>query len=291
MNWPRNLKVKVRYPLKNKTTFKIGGAAQYFSEPNNIAQLKLLIVEAQKKKLPLFILGAGSNLLVSDKGVRGLVIKLSAPYFKKISLESTSLKVGAGVILGSLISFAKKNSLKRLEFLAGIPGSLGGALAMNAGCWGFSIGDLVKEVEIMDYSGNIKTLKRDKIKFAYRKSGLCNCVILSAVLKLKPGSRIAIKSALKRYLSRRRSSQDCSFPNAGCIFRNPGNNSAGRLIDLCGLKGKNKGPAFISKIHSNFILNKGGSCANDVLSLMDMIRKKVKKKFAVTLKPEVKIWK
>jgi len=291
MNWPTNLRIKARYPLKNKTTFRIGGAAQYFSEPDNIAQLKLLISKATEKKLPIFILGAGSNLLVSDQGVKGLVLKLSAPYFKRISLKNNFIKAGSGVMLGSLVNFAKENSLQGLEFLAGIPGTLGGALAMNAGCWGFNIADLVKEVEIMDYSGNIKTLKRDEIRFAYRESGLKDCVILGAVLKLKPKDKKAIQNALNLYLKRRRSSQDSSYPNAGCIFRNPEDNSAGRLIDLCGLKGREKGCAIISTLHGNFILNKGRASAGDVLALMDIIQKQVKKKFGVKLNPEIRIWK
>lgn len=291
MNWPNGLKVKIEYPLKDKTTFRIGGPAQYYYEPKDAKELKSLIIMARKQKIPVFILGAGSNLLISDKGVKALVLRLSTPYFKKISLKNNFVKAGAGVMLGALVNFAQKNSLHGLEFSAGIPGTLGGSLVMNAGCWGLVIGDLVKEVEIMDYSGNIKTLKREKIKFAYRKSGLEKYIILGAVLKLKPQDKAAIKNVISGYLSKRRSSQDSTYPNAGCIFRNLKNKSAGRLIDLCGLKGRQKGLAVVSMRHANFILNKGGASCADVLSLMDMIKKQVKNKFAVTLKPELRIWK
>jgi UDP-N-acetylmuramate dehydrogenase len=291
MNWPRSLKVRANQPLGNYTTFRIGGAAQYFYEPDSRFKLKAAVILARKNKIPVHLLGAGSNLLVSDKGVRGLVLKLSAPCFKKIDLRNASLKVGAGVSLSYLLRFAQKNSLKGLEFLAGIPGSLGGAVAMNAGCWGFSVADLVKEVEIMDYNGNIRKIKRKQIKFSYRKSGLGQYIILGAVLALKAGSGSEIQSAIKGYLKRRRKSQDATFPNAGCIFKNPKGDSAGRLIDLCRLKGKAKGSAFISARHANFILNKGGASCADVLSLMDIVKAKVKDKFSIGLKPEIKLWK
>jgi len=290
MNWPKDCKIKIKYPLKDKTTFKIGGAARFFSEPKDSAELKALVQSAGKNKLPVFILGAGSNLLISDQGVKGLVIKLSAPYFKRIALENGSIKAEAGVGLAQLVKFSQDRAWQGLEFLIGIPGTIGGALAMNAGCWGSNIGDLVTEVEIMEQSGKVKTLKRNQLEFAYRKSSLAKYIILSCLLKLKKGRRLEIQENIKEYLAARRKSQDMAWPNAGCIFKNPKDNSAGRLIELCGLKGRGIGCAFISERHANFILNKGSAKAKDVLRLMRLTQKQVKDKFHLALQPEIKIW-
>lgn len=290
MNWPKDLKVKVKQPLRGKTHFRIGGPAQFFSQPEDPLGLSAVISMAKKNKIPVFILGAGSNLLISDKGVKGLVISLSSPYFKRICLRDGCIEAGSAGTLGELIKFAQAKSLQGLEFLAGIPATLGGALAMNAGCWRGNIGNLVKEAEVMDYSGNIKILNSKDIKFAYRKSSLAKYIILSAVLKLKKGSRPQIVSKINRYLTVRRNTQDLTWPNAGCIFKNPKRAPAGKLIDLCGLKGSSIGAAFVSERHANFILNKGGANAKDVLRLMRSIVKQVRDKFRLTLQPEIKIW-
>lgn len=290
MNWQKNLKVKRKQLLRNKTTFKIGGSADFFSEPKDLAELNLVVSWAKKNSIPVFVIGAGSNLLISDKGIRGLVIRLNSAYFKNISLKGNCIEAGSGAMLSQLIQFTKNKSLSGSEFLAGIPGTLGGALAMNAGCWGRSIGDLVKEVEVLDYAGNIKRIRSKEIKFAYRKTNLINCIILSAVLKFKRGSKEAIIRSIKEYILKRRDSQDLTFPNAGCIFKNPKFLSAGRLIDLCGLKGKSMGSALVSDKHANFILNKGNAKAKDVLRLMRLIKARVKKRFKVNLEPEIKIW-
>jgi len=290
MNWPKELKVRFDYPLKDKTTFRIGGNARFFSEPKDAAELSLLVKLAGKNKIPVYILGAGSNLLISDKGVKGLVITLNSSHFKGISRQKEFIKAGCGVKLGSLIKFTLNESLQGLEFLTGIPGTLGGALAMNSGCWGSSLGDLVVEVQVMDKGGRIKTLSRKEINFSYRKSSLSNYIILSALLKLKKSVASRIKKNIKRYLSSRRKTQGLTWPNAGCIFKNPENNSSGMLIDLCGLKGKNVGGAFISERHANFILNKDKASAADVLKLMRVVRRQVKVRFNLTLQPEIKIW-
>ncbi|PIP18778.1 MAG: UDP-N-acetylenolpyruvoylglucosamine reductase [Candidatus Omnitrophica bacterium CG23_combo_of_CG06-09_8_20_14_all_41_10] len=292
MSWQKELRVKTNQPLKAKTTLKIGGPAEFFSEPKGLAELKLLINKAKENNLPVSVIGAGSNLLISGRGVKGLLIKLNSPYFKKISLKDNYIEAGSGAMLLKLIQFAKRRPLSGIEFLAGIPGTLGGALAMNAGCWGKNIGDLVKEVKVMDYKGSVRKLTKREIKFSYRKSGLGNYIILSAVLKLKKESAKVINRNIKDYILKRRNSQDLTFPNAGCIFKNPASLSrgAGELIELCGLKGRRIGGASISIKHANFILNKGNANAEDVLRLMRLVRERVKKKFKVTLEPEIKIW-
>ncbi|MFH0855715.1 MAG: UDP-N-acetylmuramate dehydrogenase [Candidatus Omnitrophota bacterium] len=291
MNWPKELKIKYNYPLKSKTTFKIGSGALFFSEPAGRKELSLLVKAAREKKLPVFVLGAGSNLLISDKMVKGLVIKLNSPCFKEIRGGGGLIKAGGAVALAWLIKFARERSLQGLEFLVGIPGTVGGALAMNAGCWGHSFGDFVKEVEIMDRNGKIKYLKNCRVGFGYRKSNLEKYIILSSLLELKKGERSRIEENIARFSAFRRKTQDLSYPNAGCIFKNPGKASAGELIDLCGLKGKNIGDAFVSERHANFILNKGKASSRDVLRLMRLIKSRVKDKFKLNLQPEIKIWK
>lgn len=289
MNWPKELKIEPDYPLKDKTTFKIGGRALFYSQPRNRPELSLAVKTARSRKLPVFVLGAGSNLLIADK-VKGLVIKLDSPCFKEIKEENGSLRVGSGVTLARLIKFFRERSWQGLEFLAGIPGTAGGALAMNAGCWGKSFGDFVKEVEIMDQNGKIKYLQKNKISFGYRKSGLTKYIILSCLLKFEKEERARIEENTAKFLAARRKTQDSSYPNAGCVFKNPPGSSAGKLIDQCGLKGRNIGGAFISERHANFILNQGKATSKDVLKLMQLIKKQVKDKFKLVLEPEIKIW-
>ncbi len=292
MNWWKKLKGKVRFlePLAKHTTFKIGGPAEFFIEPEDIADLKLLLNLVKRYKIPVFLIGGGSNILINDKGIRGAVLHLNSPYFKRFIFKNNRLEAGSGVMLSRMVLKTYKRGLSGVEFLSGIPGTLGGALVMNAGAWGRNIGDLVEEVNVMDYNGNIKSLGKKKIKFGYRQSSLEKFVILSACLKLTKKSKEKIKQNLKQYLKARHNSQDTTFSNAGCIFKNPFGESAGRLIDICGLKGRRIGDACISGKHANFIVNMGHGKAEDVLRLMNLIKKKVKNKFHINLEPEIKIW-
>ncbi|MEK6727212.1 MAG: UDP-N-acetylmuramate dehydrogenase [Candidatus Omnitrophota bacterium] len=292
MNWPKNLKseIKLGVSLKNKTTFRVGGPAKFFYAPRNLEDLKLLIGAARKNKIKIFVIGAGSNILVSDNGVDGIVLQLSAPYFKKIILSEDSLIVGAGLMLGRVVEAAKLNSLSGLEFLIGIPGTVGGALMMNAGAWGRGIGELIENVAVIDFRGKVKLLKKKDIKFGYRRCGMGKYIILSARLRLDKKNKGEIAQNLNKYIQARGSRQDTTFPNAGCVFKNPSGESAGKLIDLCGLKGKKIGGAFISRKHANFILNKENARAQDVLNLMKLMKAAVRDKFKVNLDPEIKIW-
>lgn len=281
MNWWRG---------SEHTTFKIGGPAKFFIEPKDSAELRLILAYARKYKVPLFVIGAGSNILISDKGVGGIVLRLRSPYFRKLIFNGEHLEAGSGVMLSQLLNATQKQGLSGLEFLAGIPGTVAGALIMNAGIPGETIGDLVEEVWVMDYNGNIKLLKKQVLKFGYRTSNLSKYIILNAHLRLVKKAKLAIKNKIAEYLNYRRMNQDISKPSAGCIFKNPKGTQAGRLIDLCGLKGKRIGGACISKRHGNFILNQDKATAGDVLKLMDLIIKRVKRKFNITLEPEIKIW-
>ena len=291
MNWPKNLgkEIKLDEPLRDKTTFKIGGRAKFFYAPKNLKDLKLIIRAAKKYRIKVFVIGCGSNILISDKGLNGLVLQLGSGFFKKISFSGNHLSVGSGLRLNRLLQIAAQKRLSGLEFLIGIPGTVGGALTMNAGAWAKSIGGLTEEVNVLDFSGMVKTLKKKNIRFRYRNSGLGKYIILSARFKLFKDSKEAIRGNLNKNLTERRKGQDTSFPSAGCVFKNPLTGSAGRLIDLCGLKGKKMGGAFISTKHANFILNRGDALAQDVLDLMELARDKVRNKFKVNLEPEIKI--
>jgi len=292
MSWRRNLKGKIRLeePLKKHTTFKIGGPARFFIEPGDIADLKLLLTSAKKYKIPILVIGSGSNILINDKGVKGMVLKLNSASFRRIFIKRNCLEAGSGATLRQLIQVAAERALSGAQFLAGIPGTVGGALAMNAGAWGKNIGELVQKATVMDYNGNIKVLNKKDIRFGYRKSSLRKFIILSACIKLAKKNKKEIKDNINKYLERRRNTQDASLPNAGCIFKNPPGKSAGRLIDLCGLKGKRIGGASVSVRHANFILNQGNAKAGDILKLMRLIKTEVKRKFNITLEPEIRIW-
>ncbi len=282
---------KPGFPLKGLTTFGIGGEAEYFFAPKNTAQLAKALQQAKKDGLAVFILGAGSNILIAAKQLRGLVIKLSSPNFKRISLKGKAIQAGAGIPLAQILKTAGENSLSGFEFSAGIPGTVGGALAMNAGIPQARISDLLEAVTVMDYNGKTKTIKKDKIKFAYRKSGLDKYIILAARFKLKFSQKEKIGEMIKQYLESRKARQDKKSFSAGCVFKNPRQDlAAGKLIDLCGLKGKRKGGAQISYLHANFIVNRANAQARDVLSLMKLAANRVKNKFGIKLEPEIKIW-
>lgn len=292
MNWWKDLKTKIKFqePMESHTTFKIGGPAKYYAEPKDTRQLKLLLKSANRYNIPILVIGAGSNILVNDNGVKGIVLRLNSPVFKKVSLGHNRLSVASGVSLSRLLKIAQQQGLAGLEFLAGIPGTVGGALAMNAGIPKKNIGDLVEAASVMDYRGKIRTFPKEKIRFGYRTSNLSKYIILNARFKLIKEDKREIKNRIKQYLGYRRKTQGKSRASAGCIFKNHQGLSAGKLIDLCGLKGKRVRDASISDIHANFILNQGQAQAKDVLKLMDLARRKVKAKFHITLKPEIKIW-
>jgi UDP-N-acetylmuramate dehydrogenase len=283
-------KVRLKELLHRHTTFKIGGPARFFIEPEDSADLKLLLASVKKYKIPILVIGRGSNILVNDKGVKGIVLQLNSKFFRKISIKHSSLEAGSGVTLRQLIQAAQERSLAGVEFLAGIPGTVGGALAMNAGTADRNIGDLVQKVTVMDYNGNIKILSKKDMRFEYRKSNLRKFIILSACIKLAKKNKKEIKDTINKYLNYRRNTQDTYLPNAGCIFKNPPGESAGRLIDLCALKGKRIGGASVSLRHANFILNRGHASSRDILKLMELIKKRVKQEFNVNLEPEIKIW-
>jgi len=292
MLWPKNLskKIKTKVNLAAATSFRIGGPAEYFFQPQNLKSLQQVLVLTKTARERVLILGSGSNLLISQAGLDGLVIRLNRKDFRKCYCRGNCIVAGSGLKLNALILFAKKKNLSGLEFLAGIPGTLGGALMGNAGAWGKSIGDLVKQIGVLDYNGKLKLLPSKQLKFAYRKSNLNKYIIIWAKLKLQAEKKKLIAAKINEFLLRRKQSQGDNLPNAGCVFKNSASGSAGRLIDSCGLKGKARGKAVISMRHANFILNTGQASSADVLALMDLMQKKVHERYKINLKPEIKIW-
>jgi len=284
---------KFREPLSKHTTFRIGGRCSFWLEPKDLEDLKFILKLVREKRIPLFVIGEGSNTLVRDRNFKGIFIHLDSPYFKRIEFKENRILAGSGVKLKGLISACLKRRLGGLEFLAGIPGSLGGSLIMNAGVRegkrNYFMGKLVEKVEVMDLNGNKRFLKKRDLRFGYRESNLSKYIILSAEIKLKKKKKRDILDKIKKFLKYRKETQDLSFPSAGCIFKNPKSLSAGKLIEGCGLKGKRMGGAKVSCKHANFILNIKRAKARDVLRLMRFIQKKVYEKYRVYLSPEIKI--
>lgn len=286
-----NIKGKVRYNerLKEHTSFKIGGVVKFFIQPKDLVDLKTALAGLKENNVRPYIIGNGSNILAFDRRLDLGVINLNSAYFKRIRKDGNKIIAAAGVSLKDLLSFSKNKSLSGLEFLAGIPGSLGGALIMNAGSYGQSIGNLVCRIKVIDYNNRIKILKRKDLHFKYRSSSFKDCVILEAHLKLSKARKKDIADKIKEHLVLRFKSQDYRYPSCGCFFKNPKGNSAGRLIDLCGLKGRQIGGAAISDRHANFIINVRHAKSDDVLKLMSLAIKKVRDRFNINLEPEVKI--
>jgi len=303
------LKIKEEVPLKDHTTFKIGGPARYFFVAQNEKDLKNAILWAKKKKIPFFILGGGSNVLFSDEGFRGLVIKLRNTRYE---IRNTKVTAEAGVPLQKLVLETAKKGLSGLENLAGIPGTLGGAIWGNAGAFEREIGDLVEEVKIFKIENcklQIAKLKNKDCKFGYRDSIFKkrkNWIILESTLKLKKGKRKEIEEKIKEILKLRKEKQPLEFPCVGSVFKNVsiekvpkkiqerfrekiknGFLPAGVLIEVAKLKGYQIGGAKISEKHANFIVNVGNAKANDVMQLIEKIKKEVKKKFRVQLEEEI----
>ena len=295
------VKGEVRFdePMAEHTTFKIGGPADIWTIPKNKDDLKEIIQFSRKKSISLFVVGNGSNLLVSDRGVRGIVVKLNSSHFNKIRFLSASsgwvtLAAGAGASLKRLLRTCLNRGIGGCEFLAGIPGTLGGAVAMNAGAAlrgrKRSIGSLVEEVTVIDRAGRVKKLKKEGLKFSERKSNLSNYIILKVKLRLKKKKKPDILLSIERCIRNKKLNQPLGLPNAGSIFKNPdGDRTSGELIDVLGLKGKRIGDAMVSVRHANFIVNKGNARAGDVLRLMRFVRKTVKKAYGIELEPEIKI--
>jgi UDP-N-acetylmuramate--alanine ligase len=276
-------------PLARRTTLRVGGKADFYVEPASEADLSELLKFATAHKLPFLILGRGSNLLIRDGGIRGLVICLGQPAFSRLEIIGERLHCGAGLKLKQLAVTARKQGLTGLEFLEGIPGSVGGALRMNAGAMGSWMFEVVESIRFMDYSGVIHERQASEVNVEYRGCPLFKQhIALGAVLKAQPASPAAIEARMKAFNEKRWTSQPAA-PSAGCIFKNPETIPAGRLIDELGLKGTRVGGAVVSDIHGNFIVNDGHATARDVLNLIEIIKLRARMARGIELHTEVEI--
>lgn len=283
------IRFKENKPLKNYTTFKVGGPAEFLGEAKNINQLKKVISLCIKYKIDYYILGRGSNLLISDNGIRGVVIRLSGD-FEKIKFTGNKVKVGAAVGLGKLLTSATNASLGGVEFLWGIPGTSGGAVVSNAGVKGHSIQDIIENVGGLDCHGRFRNFTKKDLNFDYRRCDLPPYfVITSLEMSLQKKKKSDILKNIRYYEKLRKESQP-KGPSAGCIFKNPLPFYAGQLIEKAGLKGYQIGQAQISKIHANFIMNRSQAKASDIWQLICLMKRKAREKFGIDLELEIKTW-
>lgn len=277
-------------PMSAHTSFKIGGNADAFASITDIDEIRALIKYCKNKDIPYMIMGNGTNMLVSDKGIRGLVIQVGSG-MQDYKIDGENVYAQAGILMSVLSKKILKAELTGFEPLSGIPGTLGGGIYMNAGAYGGEIKDIVDEVTYVNSNGEVKTVKNKDIGFSYRHSMFEDekCVILSAVLKLKKGNAAMIKSAMDDYNTRRLDKQPLNMPSAGSTFKRPEGYFAGKLIEDSGLVGYSIGGAQVSEKHAGFIVNRGGASAQDVLDLVEHIQKTVNEKFGVKLEPEIRL--
>ena len=287
----RNSPSKLRFdePLGKHTYFGIGGSAAAYFEVSTTDELAYVAQLKKRWNVPVAMIGRGSNLLVNDVGYTGIVVRLVGE-FNRLEFNQNRVEVGAGVSLPRLSKMAAVRGLSGVEFALGIPGSVGGALIMNAGAWGSSFGDLVERVQALTDEGEFVNLNRDDAQFSYRHSGLKTyfCVT-GATLALTPGDTEEVENLMQDLYKQKTTNQPFAEENAGCMFKNPPGHSAGKLIDECGLKGHRIGGAEVSKIHGNFILNLDDATAHDVLSLVRHIQDHVKRERGVDLEMEVQL--
>jgi UDP-N-acetylenolpyruvoylglucosamine reductase len=276
-------------PLAARTTMRVGGGARCYFEPVDVGDLQLVLQEAGARHIRVHVLGRGSNIIVPDAGVDGLVLCLAHPAWQACALRPDGcLWAGAGLRLKQLCGFARQAGLTGFEFLEGIPGSVGGALRMNAGAMGGWIFDLVEEVQLMTLAGEVRRLKKSDLRVAYRECrDLVDAIALGAALR--PAAQAeseAISRQIDVYRGKRQESQPRE-PSAGCVFKNPPGASAGKLIDELGLKGERVGDAEVSRVHANFIINRGHATSAEIIALMRRVRERVRQARGITLEPEV----
>lgn len=275
--------------MSRHTTFRIGGPADFFLVPENADEIKKIIAVCKEKNVPYFILGNGSNLLVSDRGYRGVVIQLDRN-FGEVKVEGTEIHASAGALLSTIAVAARRASLTGFEFAGGIPGTLGGAVVMNAGAYGGEMKDVLRKVMVMDQSGKVFEIPAEELQMGYRTSIIktAGYIVLGAVLSLKEGNLEEIKMLTRKLSEQRTSKQPLEYPSAGSKFKRPEGYFAGKLIMDSGLRGYRVGGAQVSEKHCGFVINTGDATAEDVRSLMKHVTEIVYAKFGVTLEPEVK---
>ncbi|HAO94057.1 MAG TPA: UDP-N-acetylenolpyruvoylglucosamine reductase [Deltaproteobacteria bacterium] len=283
-------KVLFNVPMSEYTSIKIGGPADVMAFPQDEGDLKDILAFAEAKSFPFYILGGGTNLLVRDGGIRSIVINMSEGFKDIVWEDETNASVGAGVRLSELLFQCRERGLTGFEFASGIPGTIGGAVMMNAGAYGGEMKDIVEGVEVIGKKGVKNFIPKKDLAFAYRKAEVPKgAAVTRAHMKFEKSTPDAVKEKIRDLKERRKTTAHITFPNAGSVFRNPENKSAGRLIEEAGLKGERSGDAQISEVHANYIVNLGAAKAKDVLSLMALIRDRVYSQKGVVLEPEIKV--
>lgn len=288
-----NCVVKYDEPLKNHTTFQIGGKCIALIEPKKVEDIIEAIKICRENNLKFFVIGNGSNLLVPDDGYNGVIIKIKSE-FSNIQVEGECLIANSGAKLSEVYTVAYENSLTGFEFASGIPGTIGGAIFMNAGAYGGEMKDIVESVEVLDFDNyEVKELKNEELDFSYRKSIIQrkNYIVLTIKLKLKKGNKEEIKAVYEDLRERRNSKQPLNFGSAGSTFKRPEGHFASKLIEDAGLKGYHINYAWVSEKHSGFIVNKGNASYKEVMELIEYVQKVVFEKFEVKLETEVRILK
>jgi UDP-N-acetylmuramate dehydrogenase len=280
------------FPLGRMTTFRVGGTAEYFIRPRTEDELRDVLQRCVKAGMPVRAVGRGSNILVRDEGVKGAVVQLDPDGFGRIAFEDSLAHVGSAAPLQKVVAAAARQGLSGVECLVGIPGTIGGAVKMNAGGAYGDIGQTVERVKVMEYTGEAFYREREELAFSYRKSNITAPFVLEVDLGLMPDSIKEIEARLKKVWMKKKNTQPMSAPSAGCTFKNPRQLAAGLLIDQAGLKGAKVAGAMVSRKHANYIIVRDPehTTAADVEALIDLVRKTVAERFKVTLELEIEIW-
>ena len=278
------------YPMKEVTSFQIGGPVDYFIEPRSEEELKDVIVSVERDEMPWMIMGKGTNMVVSDKGIRGAVIRLEN-YFSDVRVEGTRVIAQSGASMKKVAEAACEASLTGLEFAHGIPGAVGGAMTMNAGAYGGEMKDVVESVKVMYHDGTTEVIPGDQMDFRYRNSRVYDekLVVLEATFLLQRGEQTEIQNQMDELWNRRVSKQPLEYPSAGSTFKRPVGYFAGQLIDQAGLRGLKHGGAQVSQKHCGFVINCGDATCKDVVELIRMVQEAVYEKHGVELETEVKV--
>lgn len=285
----RKEQIKTEEPMKDHTTFRVGGPAELFVMPETADEVRALVGLCQTEKIDYYIVGNGSNLLVSDRGIRGVVIQIGRA-MNRIEIENEVITAQAGAFLSAVAARALEEGLTGFEFASGIPGTLGGACVMNAGAYGSEMRDVLEKVMVLTPEGEICALAAEELELGYRTSVIARkgYIVLEAVIRLKKGEREEIRALMEELRDRRVSKQPLEYPSAGSTFKRPEGYFAGKLIQDAGLRGFSVGKAQVSEKHCGFVINKGGATATDVAKLMCQVADKVEEQFGVRLEPEVK---
>ncbi|MCE5268032.1 MAG: UDP-N-acetylmuramate dehydrogenase [Planctomycetaceae bacterium] len=282
--------VRTGEPLAMHTWFQLGGPAEYYAEPESLDELTALVRRCHEESVPVRLLGQGSNILVRDEGVPGMVIHLSSPAFCGIRIDGRTITAGGGALLGRAVTTAVHRGLAGLETLVGIPGTVGGALHGNAGTHGANIGQWTIQATVLTASGEVCQRSNDELAFGYRQSRLDDLAILDARCELEEDDPRQLSQRMQKQWIVRKASQPMGHQAAGCVFKNPRGQSAGELIDKAGLKGTRIGGAAVSDRHANFIVAEPECTSQDVLRLIELVRGQVRDRMGVELELELEIW-